>query len=208
VIVPEIEGVDVAGGLKRVVGNKRLYLDLLAKFGAMQGDSAAQISAALESGDRKLAERLAHTVKGVAGNIGIASIYAAAAKLESGIRDGDATVPELLNQFASLLTRQIQLIQQAVRDVTPVQPESPRGTRFDADAASSAVERLRVLLKASDGDAAEAFHPLAEALGDKGDKSRLDALNTAISDFDFAGALLKLDEIAAECGVNETRRKR
>src|SRR5208283_2083109 len=36
-IVPEIEGVDVTGGLKRVVGNKRLYLDLLAKFATTQG---------------------------------------------------------------------------------------------------------------------------------------------------------------------------
>jgi len=207
VILPEIEGVDVAGGLKRVAGNKRLYLDLLAKFGTKQGDSAAQISAALESGDRKLAERLAHTVKGVAGNIGIASIYAVAAKLESAIRDGDAAVPGLLNQFAPLLARQVRLIQQALREVTPVQPEAAGSARFDSDAASSAVERLRVLLEASDGDAGEAFHPLADAMGGKVGKLRLDALHAAITDFDFKGALLKLDEIVKECDVNEKRRK-
>src|SRR5208283_2735173 len=131
--------------------NKRLYLDLLAKFATTQGDSAAQISAALESGDRKLAERLAHTVKGVAGNIGITSIYAEAAKLESGVRDGEAAVPGLLTQFASLLARQVQLIQQALRQATPIQPRATAGFPFDPDAASSAVERLRVLLEASDG---------------------------------------------------------
>jgi len=38
-------------------------------------------------------------------------------------------------------------------------------------------------------------------------KPRLDALNAAISDFDFEGALSKLDEIAEQCHVNETRRK-
>src|SRR5208282_6231703 len=158
-------------------------------------------------GDRKLAERLAHTVKGVAGNIGIASIYAVAAKLESAIRDGDAAVPGLLNQFAPLLARQVRLIQQALREVTPVQPEAAGSARFDSDAASSAVERLRVLLEASDGDAGEAFHPLADAMGGKVGKLRLDALHAAITDFDFKGALLKLDEIVKECDVNEKRRK-
>ena len=206
-IVPEIEGVDVVGGLKRVAGNKLLYLDLLTKFGTTQIDSAARISAALESGDRNLAERLAHTVKGVAGNIGITSLYDAAAKLESAIRNQDAAVLELLNQFASLLARQVSLIQEALRHVQSVPPESVRSARFDPDSASSSVARLRALLEASDGDAAEAFRPLADALGDKVGRSQLDALNAAIAEFDFDGALLRLDEIAEECGVNETRRK-
>ena len=36
VILPEIDGVDVANGLKRVAGNKRLYRDLLLQFAAKQ----------------------------------------------------------------------------------------------------------------------------------------------------------------------------
>ena len=86
-ILPEIAGINIADGLKRVAGNKRLYRDLLAQFAAKQGDAAAQISAALESGDIKLAERIAHTVKGVAGNIGITEVQSAAQKLEKAIRD-------------------------------------------------------------------------------------------------------------------------
>ena len=48
VILPEIAGVNLADGLKRVAGNRRLYRDLLGQFAAKQGDAAAQISAALE----------------------------------------------------------------------------------------------------------------------------------------------------------------
>ena len=70
-IVPEIDGVDVVGGLKRVAGNKKLYRSLLTQFAEKQGDAATQISEALKSGDANLAERIAHTVKGVAGNLGI-----------------------------------------------------------------------------------------------------------------------------------------
>ena len=67
-IMPDIAGVDLADGLNRVAGNRRLYRDLLGQFAKKQGDAAAQISAALENRDAKLAERIAHTVKGVAGN--------------------------------------------------------------------------------------------------------------------------------------------
>ncbi|MFY9935360.1 MAG: PAS domain S-box protein, partial [Silvibacterium sp.] len=82
VILPEIAGINLADGLKRVAGNRRLYRDLVGQFAAKQGKAAAQISTALESGDHTLAERLAHTVKGVAGNIGITEVQSVAQKLE------------------------------------------------------------------------------------------------------------------------------
>jgi HPt (histidine-containing phosphotransfer) domain-containing protein len=47
-----------------------------------------QIADAHASGDRPLAERLAHTLKGVAGNIGATPVQAAAGALEKCIRDG------------------------------------------------------------------------------------------------------------------------
>ena len=101
-LLPEIAGVNLADGLNRVAGNRRLYRDLLGQFAAKQGDAAAQISAALESGDRQLAERIAHTVKGVAGNLGITGVQSAAQKLEKAIREGHDTVPALLDEFAGL----------------------------------------------------------------------------------------------------------
>jgi len=54
VTLPEIDGVDVAGGLSRVAGNKRLYRDLLVQFAARQGELNSQIVAAIASGDNKL----------------------------------------------------------------------------------------------------------------------------------------------------------
>ena len=68
IAMPAIEGIDVDGGLRRVAGNRRLYRSLLGQFAEKQADAAAQITAALQAGDRELAGRVAHTVKGVAGN--------------------------------------------------------------------------------------------------------------------------------------------
>ena len=82
--LPEIEGVDIKDGLKRVGGNSRLYRDLLMKFAAKYTDSALQISDALHADDRKTAERIAHTVKGVAGNIGIKPVQSSRRKAGEG----------------------------------------------------------------------------------------------------------------------------
>jgi len=203
IVLPEIDGVDLANSLKRVAGNKRLYRDLLVQFAAKQSDVDSQISAAIESGDRKLAERVVHTVKGVAGNIGLGPVFTAAQKLERAIREGDAAIPALVEEFAQVLSRQVQAIQQAMGDVLPDRPAEGKSSQgFDARAASAAIAHLRALLESSDGDAAEAFLTLDGALAGTGDQPRLYALSAAISEFDFDGALLKLDEIAKEYGRN------
>jgi CheY-like chemotaxis protein len=207
VILPTIEGIDVADGLRRVAGNKRLYRELLAQFAEKQSDASAQLSAALESGDRERAERIAHTVKGVAGNIGISQLCSAAERLERAIREGDAAVPAFLGKFAYLLSRQVQLIQQALRDRTPARPERGESTEFDAPAASAAVARLQALLEASDGDALEAFVTLADVVAGRVGQAQLDALSAAISEFNFEGALLQLGEIAQACGVHGAQAK-
>ena len=55
---------------------------------------------------------------------------------------------------------------------------------------------------ASDGDSEETFRTLRSVLAGHVEKSRLDALGAHISDFDFTGALSKLDEIVKEYSFN------
>jgi len=66
--LPErIEGLDLQAGLRRVMGKSDLYLRLLHDFVATQADAPARIAIALAANDRATAERIAHTLKGVAG---------------------------------------------------------------------------------------------------------------------------------------------
>ncbi len=199
VILPEIAGINQTDGLNRVAGNRRLYRDLLGQFATKQSDAAAQISAALESRDSKLAERIAHTVKGVAGNLAITEVQSAAQKVEKAIRDGQDSVAAPLDAFASLLRAQVHAIERALQESAPAQPEEALPSSFDGEAASAAIDRLKSLLDASDGDSEEAFRRLREVVAGVVDKAHLDALSASISDFDFEAALLKLDAIAEQC---------
>jgi two-component system sensor histidine kinase/response regulator len=82
-----IEGLDVANGLRRVLGKRPLYLSMLRKFIAGQQCVVADIRQALEAGHWDRAERPAHTLKGVAGNIGATAIQHLAYKLETAIKE-------------------------------------------------------------------------------------------------------------------------
>jgi two-component system, sensor histidine kinase and response regulator len=205
-MLPEIEGVDVEGGLKRVVGNKRLYRDLLLQFALKQSDAPAQIAAAIESKDLKLAERIAHTVKGVAGNLGIVRVLAAAEKLEKAIRHEDAGNAAMLEDFSSVLGRQVEAIRRAMEAPMRAEPSVEEGYRdFNAEEASEAIGRLRLLLERSDGDSSEAFAAVKRILDGAVAKPRLDALNTAINDFDFEAALKGLDAVVEDVYEKQTR---
>jgi CheY-like chemotaxis protein len=198
-ILPEIAGVNLADGLNRVAGNKRLYRNLLAQFAAKQCDAAAQISAALESGDSKLAERIAHTVKGVAGNLAITDVQFAAQKLEKAVREGQDSVTLLLETFETLLVAQVRAIEQALRESPPAQPEEALSSPFNGEAVSVAIAQLKSLLDASDGDSEEAFRSLQDVIAGVVDRPHLDDLSASISDFDFQAALVKLEAIAELC---------
>jgi two-component system sensor histidine kinase/response regulator len=104
--IPAVEGLDAAEGLLRVAGNRKLYMKLLRQFSVQQAEAPAQIAAQLKSGDRATAERTAHTVKGVAANLGARAVQSAAGELEKALHGNDdaARLETLRRQFAAELT--------------------------------------------------------------------------------------------------------
>jgi two-component system, sensor histidine kinase and response regulator len=83
----EIAGLDTDLGLSRMLGKQGLYLAMLRRYVAGQKDVCARIHEALAMGDMPTAERLAHTTKGVSGNIGATAIQNLAAALEQSLRE-------------------------------------------------------------------------------------------------------------------------
>jgi CheY-like chemotaxis protein len=203
VTLPEISGIKVMEGVNRVAGNRKLYRDLLEQFAVKQAGAPDQVSAAIESGDLKLAERIAHTVKGVAGNLGIVEVQSVAQKLEKALRDGEEGLSAPLAEFANVMGTQIQALNKALGESASTPPKAVQTSPFDGKAATAAIDRLRILLEASDGGAEESFRSLKDAVAGVVEKPYLDGLSASISDFDFDAALLKLHDIAEHCARNE-----
>jgi len=80
--MPELEGIDTEAGLKVTAGNVKLYHKILLKFYDSQKTFRQDFVTSLESSDASESERLAHTLKGVAGSIGAKAVQELATELE------------------------------------------------------------------------------------------------------------------------------
>jgi two-component system sensor histidine kinase/response regulator len=83
-----IAGLDTALGLARMAGKKPLYLAMLRRYAAGQAQAGREIRDALAASDRATAERIAHTLKGVSGNVGATAVQDLAAVVEHAIHGG------------------------------------------------------------------------------------------------------------------------
>jgi two-component system sensor histidine kinase/response regulator len=116
--LPQLQNIDIKSGLSRVGGNEKLYRSLLVKFYNEYPDSTAQIKDALAKEDQELGTRLAHTVKGVAGNLGAKDLQAASADVESAIKNNNhENIDELLDTFE----QQIQSIMNGLKKFVKVE---------------------------------------------------------------------------------------
>jgi polar amino acid transport system substrate-binding protein len=84
--LPDLPGVKVAESVRRIGGSVTLYFSLLDKFRVNQRNFATSFREALAADDRSTAERLAHTLRGIAGTLGAETLQDLAKLLESSIR--------------------------------------------------------------------------------------------------------------------------
>jgi len=105
VALPEkIEGINLKEGLMRVGGNEKLYRNILMKLRDDYAKTDQEIKGLLQSEKADEAERLAHSIKGVAGNVGAGPLQEAAAALESAIKKGKTdSYGEKISLFGGVL---------------------------------------------------------------------------------------------------------
>jgi two-component system sensor histidine kinase/response regulator len=190
-----IPDLDVKQGLQRCTDNPAFYASMLRKFVASQEGVSQRIEGALVAVDLLLAERLAHTLKGVAGNLGAGSIQHDAEELENALRRGApmaqtraalertagalGTLITALKAAPGLLKEERTVAQEILADAEPAELQRM-------------VDKIRVLLAGDDPDALsewEAHAPLLRANYPNGT-----AIEAAINDFAFEQALELMDE--------------
>ncbi len=192
--LPEhIEGLDVTLGLRRVVGKRPMYLSMLRKFVAGQRDAVDAVLKALDEGDLDTAARVAHTTKGVCGNIGASQVQEQADVLELSIKAGEPRAA--LDTLAQALRQQLQPLVQAIADWLP--PETSAPTTAPAQLDDAEVARVSARLRELCADMESEAEDLVEreqALLASAYPGHYAAIAKAVKDFDFDSALAALDE--------------
>jgi HPt (histidine-containing phosphotransfer) domain-containing protein len=196
--VPAIEGLDAASGLRRVAGNRRLYIQLLRQYVEGQSDAPRQIRSGLAAGERNAAERIVHTAKGVSGNIGADAVQDAADRLEQAIKAGNES-ELLIGRFESALGAILSKLRAALPVLDEGAPVAPGG-RVDGASVSSALARLAALLRASDGEALDLVATESTALRAAFGNDFV-VFERAVNAFEFDSALERLRAVAREHGA-------
>jgi HPt (histidine-containing phosphotransfer) domain-containing protein len=181
------ELVDVGDGIDRVMGDRELYARMLRRFRKDYSGGDQPIRAALDSGDRALAHRLSHTLKGAAGMIGARPLHHAAAALETALRTASGTELDCLGALTPALSQVIAVLDQLLDDAAPAQAHASVANAAIADPALLA--RLLDLLMSGDGAAIDllddAEASLRMILGD----AQFNEVALAANEFDYDRAL-------------------
>ena len=80
-------GIDYAEAMERFCGNESLFARIAVKY--LDDPHVDALEAAMASGDAAAAEREAHSLKGVAGNLSFVRLYDLAARVTDALRAND-----------------------------------------------------------------------------------------------------------------------
>ncbi|MGE5516876.1 MAG: response regulator [Bacteroidota bacterium] len=188
-VLPDILGLDMVGGLRRVQGKAQLYLSSLRKFAAGRRTTCDDIRAALDGGDWPTAERLAHTLKGLAGMIGADEVQSRSAELE-GVLAGRASVAAV-EAAIQAVSRPLDAVITAMDRLLPPEPEVVLAA-LDPVALNRVCLRLRNLLAEYDAEVDDVFEENAGLLA-AAFPEEYPRLRDAIKGFDFEAALAALN---------------
>lgn len=181
-----INGIDTKTAIARLGGNSERYKALLRSFIDQQSRSSQEILQAIESKDNDLAERIAHSLKGAAGALGIMELAEIAAKIEHSLKsniDASIDISVLRKKFDEVISS-IELALETIEDNS-----ANHSVIADVNLAVPILKKLSSLLAEDSGDAPNyIFEHKDSLIGIISDTDR-DELIRAVDAFDYDTAL-------------------
>jgi HPt (histidine-containing phosphotransfer) domain-containing protein len=127
--------------LNQLGGNEALLTKMLGKFFVEFENTSAKIGGFIEANDIKSAKLLVHTVKGIAGNIGLQALYDCATRFDTELRTGmpNQAIIDEFEKIVGVTCLEIQQIEQ--NEASKIQPSSSALSREKCK--SALIERLK-----------------------------------------------------------------
>ncbi|MES9962758.1 MAG: response regulator [Candidatus Sedimenticola sp. 20ELBAFRAG] len=198
---PAIQGINVRDARKHVGGNLKLYMQLLKKFQKNQSNVPEEVMKALEMGDLDTARRIAHTLKGVSGNLGARRLFESARDLEECIKkDSEDCVQRQMGEVREALGQVLEAIDELEH------PSARSGAEAEDRAIDLAklgprINELASLLADDDTAASRYLATLREECCAAALRDGFDEIESLIDDYDFGEALVVLRRMAGELKV-------
>ncbi|MBF0582595.1 MAG: response regulator, partial [Magnetococcales bacterium] len=178
---PQTAEVDWKEGVLRVGGNISLYQQILSRFWHGNQQTVADLRLSLVQSDRSSAQRLVHTVRGVAANIGAGRFAAVAGALEEAIQQQTET-PALLEQFALALARLLDILAAVI--LQPVPDSNPSAEPLPDKAVAEYLQEMYTALDEDFNQAKACLDQLLPLLMGTPFQSAMENLRQCVTDFE------------------------
>jgi CheY-like chemotaxis protein len=193
--LPPLPGLDVVASLDRLQGNKRLYLKLLRQFSKHYVNFDQQLTHLLSDEDSEPFIRMAHTIKGLAGNIGADKLRIIAARAEQEFEHSDKR-----ESIVDPLRAQVATVVAQLRATLPDEANiAPPGT-LDSIAAINSLEELSAMLEEYDVAVGDFFQQYCASLNTPVLAPELALLRIAIEGYDYDQAMIHVSAMIKTLG--------
>ncbi len=203
-LLTDVEGLNISGALSRLDGDENLYIRLVRNFISNNKGDIALIREALNKGDKDHGILLAHTLKGVSGNIGAENLQKAAERLENAIRE-ETVDDEILTMAQEALSSIRPALEQIAGESAPKTPPATATvaaaaeelTAPDNTAVAALIRELDQHLQKGSYSAVEIFVKLERLLAGSGPEKELNAIRKYLEVFAMEEARAALAKLAA-----------
>jgi len=194
--LPAAPGLDLPAALERLGGNATLLHKLLNEFFTAHGDASGAIARSLGAGDRAAALREAHTVKGVAANLGLMAVAESAAVLET-----DLKTPRAHEVSLDALADALRLARNKTRELPPPPADRPPaeapGPQEAPGDPGTMLEVVAGLVASHNFMAARTAAGLRPALRAAGLDAQAQSLEDALARYDYHAAAAAIEALRA-----------
>lgn len=188
-----LDGIDLKAALTRVEGNSSLLKELLIEFDKQCQQSVLKINQATTDNDLDLLLRTIHTIKGMAGNLSVNTVFNHAKETEKAIKKHN-----LIESCAFAVARfkeELIKIQATIQVLYTYEEQVCSDNSIDHSKAASRMKKLLHLIQDSDLESIDTAQRLGATI--PGSDKLFESLQDNLSAFDFSSAeslLLQLAE--------------
>jgi len=197
-VFPDLPGIDIKDGLKRVGGSKDFYRKLLLKFADSYHGFEKELRNLLSAGDIETATRNAHSLKGVAGNLGATELFKWAGDLEIVLKDNRVgSLDDNISKVSTTLSEVLESISKFENRTSNLTP-SIVVKSVDFSKLKKLTESLIILIEEDMSDAMDKLDELGELLMSTELEGEYQKIADYLDNFDVDAAKEKLEKLISK----------
>lgn len=208
--VPQLDlpGFNVTEAVERFGGSQKAFQRTLEQVLRTDANIMTQVREALAKGDTQTAHRAAHSLKGIAGNIGAEFLVAPVAQLEKWLSTLEPNkqpydsvgLTELVQRCDALTSGMINTIQTALArsSLNAVLPSKASDTSTTIENLLQELTKLKEQIEMYDSSAVDRLERVIDTVEPSELRDQLESLMQALSDFDFDTSDAMLGQIIAQ----------